>query len=272
MRYLTIEWLKLKYYKIFWILSILYVLGMVIVGGSWMFLMEFLKNQGASFEGIDPTVLPLYDFPDVWQNMSYIATYFNVFPSFIVVISMTNEFSYRTLRQNIIDGLSREQFLLSKLSLIVGMTLLAMVVVFFLAFFTGLVYAKDPSFSLITQDLFFIPTLGLTVFLYCSFALLVSLLLKRSGFTIVLLFMYTLIFEPFTVLNFEHNPFLPGFFKTIAPYMPVEAINNLIHVPFQKYIFQEIQDYLTFSEVFAAIVWAFVYWGLIYWIVRRKDL
>jgi ABC-2 type transport system permease protein len=56
-----------------------------------MFLMQYLKNQGAEFNGIDPTILPLYDFPDVWQNMTYVATFFKIILAFIVIISVTNE-------------------------------------------------------------------------------------------------------------------------------------------------------------------------------------
>ena len=66
-RLFEIEWLKLKNYKVFWILIAMYFLGLIIVLSSGMFLMQFMKNQGAEFQGIDPTIIPLYDFPDVWQ-------------------------------------------------------------------------------------------------------------------------------------------------------------------------------------------------------------
>ena len=96
-RLLEIEWLKLKNYKVFWILIIMYFLGLILILSSGMFLMQFLKSKGAEFQGIDPTILPLYDFPDVWQNMTYIATFFKIILAFIVIISVTNEISYRTI-------------------------------------------------------------------------------------------------------------------------------------------------------------------------------
>ena len=106
-RLFEIEWLKLKNYTVFWILLIMYFLGLILILSSGMFLMQFLKYKGADFNGIDPTILPLYDFPDVWQNMTYIATFFKIILAFIVIISVTNEISYRTMRQNVIDGLSK---------------------------------------------------------------------------------------------------------------------------------------------------------------------
>ena len=114
-RLFEIEWLKLKNYKVFWILIGMYFLGLILILSSGMLLMEFMKNHGAEFEGIDPTIIPLYDFPDVWQNMTYIATFFKIILAFIVIISVTNEIGYRTLRQNIIEGLSKWEFLKSKL-------------------------------------------------------------------------------------------------------------------------------------------------------------
>ena len=113
-RLFEIEWLKLKNYRVFWILIIMYFTGLIIVLSSGMFLMQFFKNQGAEFSGIDPTIIPLYDFPDVWQNMTYVATFFKIILAFIVIISVTNEISYRTMRQNVIDGMSKWEFLKSK--------------------------------------------------------------------------------------------------------------------------------------------------------------
>lgn len=272
MRYLTIEWLKLKRYKVFWILSILYVVSIVIAGLSGMLFLEFMKSDQFQIQGIDPSLFPIYNFPDVWQTIGYAATYFNVFPAFIVVISMTNEYTYRTFRQNIIDGMSRTHFLLSKLSLVIAMAVVGMVVAFVVAMCCGFSYASDTSFSMVVKDMYFIPVLGLTIFLYSSLALLVSVLLKRSGFTIVLLLMYTLIFEPFIVFNFNHNPFLPEGMKKFGGIMPVEVINNLIHMPFKKYMMQGAAEMLTFGDVALAMGWGIIYWMLIYWVVNRKNL
>jgi hypothetical protein len=121
-RLFEIEWLKLKNYKIFWILFGLYFLGLLVVCSGGMFLLEYIKRTGGDFKGIDPTILPLYDFPDVWQNTIYVATFFKLFLAFIVIISICNDINYRTLRQNIIDGLSKKEFLISKFTLIFSLS------------------------------------------------------------------------------------------------------------------------------------------------------
>ena len=119
-RLLQIEWLKLKHYRPFWVLTGLYtiIISVIVIGVHFFF--DYLKRQGADINGFDPTMFPFYDFPDIWQNITYAATWFKLFLAFIVVISIANEVTHRTLRQNIIDGMSKKDWLVSKLLLIVA--------------------------------------------------------------------------------------------------------------------------------------------------------
>jgi hypothetical protein len=271
-RLLQIEWLKLKNYKVFWILTSLYFLGIAIVGSSGMFLMEFLKRQGADFNGINPTIIPLYDFPDVWQNLTYIATFFKVILAFIVIISITNEISYRTLRQNVIEGMSKWDFLKSKLSLIFILSAIATFFLFLQGLITGLIYSNIREARFIFMELEFLAAYFLELFTFLSFALLIALVLKRAGFAIVILFMYTLIFEPILAINLEHIPQIPDQYRAIVPFLPIKALNNLIKVPFQRYVFMEIQDYIGWVETVIVIGWLIIYNFFIIWILRKRDL
>ena len=271
-RLVKLEWLKLRHYRIFWILLTLYLLGTGIVCSSGMFLMEYLKNQGAEFQGIDPTIIPLYDFPDIWQNVAYIATFFKVFLAFIVVISVTNEISYRTLRQNVIDGLSKWEFLLSKVSLIVLLAAVATFFLFLQGLASGLGYSHVVQPRFIFSKMEFLPAYFLEVVTYLSFAFLLALLLRRAGFVIVLLFMYTFIFEPFITLNLEHNKVLPEYLRPVAQFFPVKSLNNLIKVPFQRYVFMEVQDYIAPAAVAVVAIWLLIYNLLIIALLRLRDI
>jgi len=271
-RLFEIEWLKLKNYKVFWILLGMYFVGLLIVLSSGMFLMQFLKNKGAEFQGIDPTILPLYDFPDVWQNMTYIATFFKIIPAFIVIISVTNEISYRTMRQNVIDGLSKWQFLISKFTLVLALAGAATVFIFLEGIITGLIYSSVRYPELIFSELEFLLAYFFEVVTFLCFAMLLALLLKKAGFAIVLIFMYTLIFEPFLTLNMEHNPWVKDHVSWLAPYLPVRALNNLIHVPFQRYVFMEIQDYVAWKDSLIVLGWLIFYLFGIYKLLEKQDI
>ena len=271
-RLFALEWLKLKNYKVFWILFALYFLGLFIVCSGGMFLLEFIKSKGGDFKGIDPTIIPLYDFPDVWQNITYVATFFKLFLAFIVIISICNEINYRTLRQNIIDGLSKREFLISKLNLIISLSALATIFLFLIGFILGMIYSKVRSVDVIFSELEFLPAYFLEVCTFLSLAFLLSILIKKSGFVIVLLFMYTLIFEPIFTSILVHAPFIPDSLEKTAPFFPIRSLNNLIRVPFQKYVFMKIQDYVAWIDIYIVTGWLIIYNMLILLILKKRDV
>jgi ABC-2 type transport system permease protein len=271
-RLFEIEWLKLKNYRVFWVLLNLYFFGLMLVLSSGMFLMQFLKNQGAEFKGIDPTIIPLYDFPDVWQNMTYVATIFKIIPAFVVIISVTNEISYRTMRQNVIDGLSKWEFIKSKFALVLVLALMSTLFIFLEGLITGLIYATVSYPELIFSELEFLAAYFLEIVTFLCLAMMLGILLKRAGFSIVLIFMYTLIFEPFLTLNMEHNKWISEQVGWLAPFLPIRALNNLIHVPFQRYVFMEIQDYIHWKDILIVLGWLAFYLFAILMSLHRRDI
>lgn len=271
-RLLQIEWLKLKYNRAFWILIAMYALGVTIVCSGGMLFLEFLKNQGVNFDGIDPTILPLYDFPDVWHNIAYVATYFKALLGFVIVISIANEASFRTMRQNIIDGLSKKEFLQTKLLIIGIISLGATLLLFFIGLVTGLIYSHVVASKYIFSNLEFLLAYGLEVYVYLTFALMIALLVRKAGLVIVGLLMYTLIFDPVAAKLLEHFPYIWDEIRFLKDYLPITSLNNLIHVPFLKYAFQEIQDYISMKELTIVMGWLVANVSLSYWILKKRDL
>src|SRR5579864_7138019 len=104
---LSIEWLKIKNYTTFWV-----ILGM------YMLLLP-LWNYGIS-DGIFKIgknisiVNQAYSFQYVWANIGFWDSIFVVFVSILVIIITTNEYQFRTNRQNIISGWSKSQFFHAK--------------------------------------------------------------------------------------------------------------------------------------------------------------
>ncbi|MDX1628989.1 MAG: ABC transporter permease, partial [Fulvivirga sp.] len=132
LRLLKIDLIKLKNYRPFWVLNILYGLLIISIPISVMEFLKWLKAQGADFDGFDPLKIQVLYFPDIWQNITYVysCTILKVFLAIIVVISISNEYSYKTIRQNIIDGMDRNDFLKSKLATIFLLSLGSALLVF----------------------------------------------------------------------------------------------------------------------------------------------
>ena len=58
----------------------------------------------------------------------------------------------------------------------------------------------------------------------------------------------------------------------IVQFFPLQSIWNLIHIPFPRYAFQEIQDFLTFKEVAIVVVWIGIFNYISYWKLKRSDI
>jgi ABC-2 type transport system permease protein len=270
---IKLEWLKLKHYRVFWILLGMYILALLIITSGGGFFLLWLKSEGVEFEGIDPTIIPIYDFPDIWQNSTYLASFLKILLAFIVIISVNNDTTYNTLRQNIIDGTSKWQYLMSKMGLIALLAMVSILVIFLSGLVNGLIYSHATDAKYIFDELAFLAALSWEILVYCTMGFLLALLIKKSGFVIVILFLYTFMFEPILTTILENAPNLKEtFWADFAAYLPIRSINNLIQIPFGRYIFREITDYVPMKSVFITIGWFLLYIGGIMYILIKRDL
>ncbi len=272
-RVLKLEWLKIRNYRLFWVLTGMYLAALVVIASGGMFFLMWLKSQGVDFRGINPTIIPIYDFPDIWQNTTYLATFVKVLLAFIVIISVNNDVTYNTLRQNIIDGISKMEYILSKLLFIVVLAALSTLVIFVLGFINGSIYSHVWGAAYIFDEMEFLAVYFYEVVVYCSFAFLLALLIKKAGFVIVALFLYTLMFEPIAAAILTNAPvFRDGIAPQIAQFFPIKALNNLIAVPFGRYIFMEIEDNVSVKALAIVTGWFAICLGSIAYILHKRDL
>jgi len=161
-------------------------------------------------------------FSGVWNDLCFFASYFVIILTILVVIVNTNEFQYRTNRQNIIDGWTRQQFYHAKWLLIIVLSLATTLFTFLLGLVSGLIGGLSLS-TLFDggEKLIYLFFLCLN---YFGFALTLSFFLKRSGLSIGILMCYSLIVE--TILNaiilFEYK-FPPGDF-----FLPLQCSDELL--------------------------------------------
>ena len=272
-RAFQLEWLKLKHYRVFWILMGMYLFALLVATSSGILFLEWVESLEGNLDGLDPTMLPIYDFPDIWQNTTYLASYLKVILGFIVIISVNNDLSYNTLRQNVIDGISKREFILSKLALIIFLGLVSALFVLNAGLINGSIYSNAYAMPFMFDKLEFILAYFYDIVVFCSLAFLIALIIKKSGFAIITLFLYSMMFEPILALIFENAPYFEGtFFRSLVPYLPIKSLNNLIQVPFKKYIFQEIVDYIPISALLISTGWLMIYITTIYYRLTKKDL
>jgi ABC-type transport system involved in multi-copper enzyme maturation permease subunit len=264
-RLFRIELIKIKSNASFWVLTSLHIgiILLVILSGK-VFLKSFSLNGESISNMVDPSNIPLYQFPDIWHNITYVAAYLKFILAIYMIISITSEISYNTLRQNIMNGLSRTDFIISKLFLVVLLSLGSALFLFFSGLIIGLISTPEFHIHNIIKYSGFIPAYFLLLTAYLIFALLIGLLIKRTGLAMGLLFLYTIIIEPIIVFRIKTD-WIKGLF-------PLKSINNLIHMPFGKYLLREVQDYVAMKDIVIVLLYTAIFIYCIYLLLKNRDL
>jgi len=221
---LAVEWLKIRFYKAFWILLGLFVVS--IVGLNYLVDSFIVKAKAQTGKANGDAILGHpFNYPDVWHTVSFWSGFLLFLPGLIIITLMTNEFTYRTHRQNIIDGWTRLQFIAIKLVWVFILALISTIVVFATAILFGAL--GDSPFSFLKLEYvgyFFIEALS-----YIAVALLFGIVLKRAGLAIGLFFLYILIIK--NTISGLLNYFTP---VKIGHYLPLSINDALIPFPFIK--------------------------------------
>lgn len=260
-----IDFKKLSNYRTFWVLIILYFATMGLITSSGMEFLKWLVGKGADFDQVDILRVPLYHFPDIWQNLTYVSLFFQLVLAIVVIISVTNEFSYKTVRQNIIDGMDRKDFLISKITTVFMISLASTLFVFLIGMTTGLIYTPETEMRFMFTNIEFIPGYFLATFSYLMMVLLFAVWIKRSGLAIGIVLIYP-------ALEYAFGASLPDSMDPILPYLPQHAINAIIEVPFQRYAFMEIQDYVDPLSVLVVCAYIVLFTYLAYRNLVKRDL
>ena len=253
---LYIEWLKLKYYRTFWILSVLFIISLYGVN----YIAYQIQINAYAKAPMAQAVLgaPPFQFPEVWTTVAWISSFLLFFPGLIIIILMTNEFSYKTHRQNIIDGLSRTQFISVKMVMCVLIALASTLIVFVVALAFGMMQGgANISYKNIQYiGMFFIQTLS-----YTSLALVIATLFRRSGISIGVYFLYAEIIDQLLSSLCSH------YFNNIGRYFPLESNDNLIPLPVFKNLVGKIIEPV---NVYYMLVTAAIYLCLYIFICTKK--
>jgi ABC-2 type transport system permease protein len=225
---LSIEWMKLKSYRTFWVLSILYLVS--IFGANYIvYRIQQEIYEAKEAKGMAEMMLgtPPYAFPNVWHMASYVSSFLLFLPGLLMIVSITNEYSYKTHRQNIIDGWSRQQFITTKLATAIINAAASTIMVFLTALIFGFINGEPfDTDKMINLVYFFIQALS-----YTMVALLFALLFRRGALAIGLFFLYAIVLENLLAGLMNH------FLNYSGRYLPLEATDNLVPLP----LFQNVQ-------------------------------
>lgn len=137
--------------------------------------------------------------PTAWPDIVEPGPLSAIFASVLIILLVANEFTWKTARQNVIDGLSKEQFFLGKLLLVPGIALLfwAVQVVLGGAFgLAGNFHAGDFSDALIRAvDVGILFGFLLQVLGFVTLGFLASMIARSPGASMGVMLLYVAILE-----------------------------------------------------------------------------
>jgi len=186
-RIFQIEWAKIAPYSFVRVMLILLVSLFVLV----IFVTSRIDISVPGF-----TWRNIYRFPYNWQSFAWVASWFNVLLAIIVITVTGNEFQNRTLRQQVMSGLSRNEWLAGKGMLILSLALVGIITVIITALVFGFSFTKDINAGMIFREtgillVYFIQAIG-----YMIMGLLFVSIFRSNALSIILFLLYFIFIEP----------------------------------------------------------------------------
>lgn len=263
---LKIEWLKIRRYLPFILLSIGFIIGVLLTNYIvYSVNKNIVSNVGpAGLISFSP-----YNFSNTWQTTSYVTGFIALLPSLLLLMLFTNEYTFKTHRQNIIDGLSRQQFISVKIMLAVIFALAATLLVFITALMFGFASGSDFSFSGIE----FVGYFFLKALTYNMIAILFSVLIKRTGFAIGVFFIYlggeNIVAKLLDLWSIVIKKDSGADYGSMGDYLPMNAADGLLTFP-KNTISSMAKSFMPTDYVWIILSLAIAYLLLFYWWSRKK--
>ncbi|PQJ14626.1 ABC transporter permease [Aureicoccus marinus] len=254
---------------------------------SYFVLLTFIALVAAIKFDIGPVEFHLADqgifnFPYIWHFNTFITAIFKLFLAIVIVSMMANEYSNKTLKQNLIDGLSKKEFIASKFLTVLTFAGLSTVFVFVLSMILGLIYSDYTEAAIIFRDMEFLLAFFIKLTGFFAFCLFLGILVKRSAFALGFLILWVILEQiifgllGWKVVSWDMADKIKGFF-------PLESMSRLIDEPFTRLgavqaVANQVGETLKldyevrFTETLITLVWTtlFIYWSFA--LLKKRDL
>ena len=199
---LLIEWLTYSRYRTMQVILGLYI--------------AFTIGVIISFDSISIGPFELFTkeafrFPYVWQNVGFLVKILNLYLGIAVVLMVSNEFSYNTLKQHIIDGLSRTQVVLAKSLTVFLLSLFSTLLLIVIGAFLGVTNSQVITIIAVLERTDFIVAHFMHVWGVLSMAMMMAFLVERNGLAVILFVSYAVFGEAIirAVIDLEWVQYFP---------------------------------------------------------------
>ncbi len=278
LRLLKIEWNKIYYYKTTRIFTVIYFVILLAIGA----ILSLIKPEIGGMK-LDIAKLGMFNFPEVWQNITFLVAIAKIFIAVIIITNITNEYSNRTLKQNLIDGLSKKEFLTSKILTNLIFASLSTVFVLGICLFLGWTFSS--SKEEIYKGIGYIGAYFLKMNLFFSICLFLAVLLRKAAFAFLGLIVLWMGEGTISLIEFLLKAWMAKGLENVDPYgsfisnyLPLNTSSKLIDFPkinpegfiFGGSVFKYTPVDWTF--IIAALIYMVIFTFLTYRLLKKRDL
>ncbi|PWL38277.1 ABC transporter permease [Flagellimonas aquimarina] len=224
----------------------------------------------------------IFNFPYIWHFNTFVTAFFKLFLAIVIVSMMANEYSNKTIKQNLIDGLSKKEFILSKFLTVVSFALISTLFVFVVSLILGSIYSDYDELSIVFSDLEFVAAFFVKLLGFFSFCLFLGILVKRSAFSLGFLVIWQIV-EGITTGLLRWKLFDKDTTEMVMGFFPLQSMYNLIKEPITRLeavqtvadqVGEEIiLDYqVQWHEILIVLGWTAIFIYLSYALLKKRDL
>lgn len=226
----------------------------------------------------------MFEFPLIWHFNTYIAASLKILLAVVIISMMTNEYTYGTLKQNLIDGLSKEEFITSKVLAITLFALISTIILGLVSLALGIKYSTSTEIGLVFTDVDYLLAYFVKLVAFFSFCLFLAILVKKSAFSLAFLFLWNIAETIFIAIVNIMSPFGSRIADYFSMLMPLESMSRLIPNPiFRLSISRKVETLMTgqesisqfsvnYVQVCIVVVWTAIFIAASYALLKKRDL
>ncbi len=174
-----------------------------------------------------------YALPGSWPEI--LQVFANVGPFFLgvtMILLLAPEFSWRTARQNVIDGLSKERFYAGKLILLLALLVLFAAIPVAVGGTAALLGPSESSSPLVgPADFNYMIAYALNLLVWASGAVMLATLLRASGAAMGIMFVYLLVEQIVAALLGRSSDMVASLLEFLPAALHGTLADPLMHYP-----------------------------------------
>lgn len=168
------------------------------------------------------SIIPLYQFPHVWNFISWIGGYYNITLVLLIIMLTCMEFTNKTYKHQVIFGLSRADLFKQKIILAFIFSFYVVILIFITVLISGLTYSYKITPSIIFERSWILLASFLQTFTWLMLGVLIAMIFKNMILSALIFGFYRVILEP-AIRSFQE--------KEITWFFPTKFVTKLTPEP-----------------------------------------